>query len=138
MYVAIHVDGSSPGVGTFVDATGHWRTPVNLGDDGQHQITVEGANGQTTAFDIHRDSAASAPTMEEHADVLSVMDVLSTGEADLFAADHLPDNAQLSVHDMEAVAVDSAVALASSVMTQDFASLSANLVLPHEPVHAVM
>ncbi|MFC4763103.1 hypothetical protein [Dyella koreensis] len=49
---------------------------------------------------------------------------------------HSHDNAQLGVHDVETAMTDIAVVNGASVATYDVASLNANLVLPHEKMHA--
>ncbi|SFR95203.1 hypothetical protein SAMN05216570_1147 [Dyella sp. OK004] len=133
--------GSHTGIaGTAeVDGSGRWSfTPNAELEYGTHHFTVAASDSNySQVFTLVVDLDSWIPN---HADTLSLNDVLGTGESDLFAMDHNHDNAQLSVHDVEAVAMNDVAANASatngaSVTAHDVAALNANLVLPHEQMH---
>ncbi|MFC4763106.1 hypothetical protein [Dyella koreensis] len=131
-------DGDTWLGGFIVNSMGHWdfHIPRGIGtNDGEHHYTARNnATGESTEpFDL---SISHTSTGHDQPNSLSLNDVLGSGEGELFAVDHSHDNTQLSVHDVEAVAVDGHVANGVNVAAHDGVSLNANLVLPHEQMHA--
>ena len=118
-----------------VNQKGQWNFTPEL-DAGEHHLAAVSQDGQSgLSLVVFVDSVATTPG---HAGGLSLNDVLSTDEGDLFAVSHAHDNATLGVHDL-----DTAAAVANSVgtndaggVTHDVSSSSTSLVLPHEQMHA--
>lgn len=140
-------DGDTKLGGVAVGSSGifNFNVPGGALGDGEHQYTVRTAlYGQSSdSFDLSIGHVApSQAGADTHAPIgsLSIGDVLSTNEGDLFSADHVPSNTTLSVHDL-----DAAAAVANSVSAHDAggvmydaSSHGTHLVLPHEHAHAVM
>lgn len=122
-----------------VNEKGLWSfTPDSALEVGEHHLVAVSDDGQSgVTLVVFVDPLVTTPN---HAESLSLSDVLGTGEGDLFASIHAHDNAQLSVHDIDAQAAtaDSMATTGASVAAHDTAALNANLVLPHEQAHVVM
>ncbi|MFC4764250.1 Ig-like domain-containing protein [Dyella koreensis] len=121
------------------DANGHWsfEIPQELGM-GRYSVipSVEGQLGAPFVFDV--DAPEHAAPGVQSAEGLSANDMLSSGESDLFAAEHTQDVGHLALQDVEGGAMESATAQGANVSWHDVASLNGSLVLPNEHASAVM
>lgn len=119
------------------DSRGVWAWTPYYMTEGTHSLTAVSQNSKLTSapFEITIEGAQHASS-QPHA--LSLNDVLSATDGDLFAADHVADSSTLSLSDVETVTENHVATSGSHVTAHDTVSSNTNLVLPHEQAHAVM
>lgn len=119
------------------DGEGNWTLAYDMNSvAGVHHLNVQ-VVGSEESFGVDINYRPASGT-HNGASSLSLNDVLSGGQSELFATDHALENATLNLQDVHAAAADNATTHGMSVATPDVASVNTRLVLPQEQVHAVM